>query len=63
MKDLFLFPADGELAPALDVLGVNEVEGAKAGLGGILEEDIPPLAKVSLPILLQDCRSVDERSW
>ncbi len=49
MKYLFLCPADGELAPALDVLGVSEVEGAKAGLGEIHEEDIPPLAKVSLP--------------
>jgi hypothetical protein len=48
LEDLFLC-SYGELAWALDVLGVGEVESTKAGLGEVREEDIPPLAKVSLP--------------
>ncbi len=51
-EDLFLSPSNGEFAPALDVLGVRKVEGTKAGLGEVLEEDIPPLAKVGLPHLV-----------
>jgi hypothetical protein len=48
-ENLFLSPSDGEFAPSLNVLGVREVESTKAGLGVVPEEDIPPLAKVSLP--------------
>ncbi len=41
-EDLFLGPADGELAPVLNVLGVGEVQGSEAGFGQICQEDIPP---------------------
>jgi len=33
--NLFLRPADGELAPVLDVLGVGQVESPEAGLGQV----------------------------
>ncbi len=33
MEDLFLCPADGELASVLNVLGVGKVQGSEAGLG------------------------------
>jgi hypothetical protein len=51
-EDLYLSSSDGELAPALDVLGVREVEGAEARLGEVREEDVPSLAKVGLPNLV-----------
>ena len=44
-EDLFLGPADGELAPVLNVLGVGEVQGSEAGFGQICQEDIPPFAR------------------
>jgi len=37
-EDLFLCPADGELAPVLNVFGV--------------QEDIPPFAKIGIPHLV-----------
>jgi len=52
MEDLFLSPADGELAAVLDVLGICKVQGSKAGLGQVCQEDIPPFAKVGLPHLV-----------
>ncbi len=52
MEDLFLGPADGELAVVLDIHGISEVQGSKAGLGQVCQEDIPPFAKISLPHLV-----------
>ncbi len=34
-EDIFLGPADGELAAILDVLGICEVQGSEAGLGQV----------------------------
>jgi len=34
-EDLFLCPADGELAVVLNVFGVGEVLGPEAGLGQV----------------------------
>ncbi len=51
-EDLFLSPADGELAAVLDVLGIHEVQGSEACLGKVCQEDIPPFAKVGLPHLV-----------
>jgi len=51
-EDLFLSPADGELAAVLDVLGIHEVQGSEACLGQVCQEDIPPFAKVGLPHLV-----------
>ncbi len=48
-EDLFLSPADGELAAVLNVLGVCEVQGSEAGLGQVNQEDNPPFAKINLP--------------
>jgi len=48
-EDLFLGPADGELAPVLNVLGIGEVQGSEACFGQICQEDIPPFAKVGFP--------------
>ncbi len=52
-EDLFLSPADGELAVVLNVLGVCKVQGSEAGFGQVCQEDIPPFAKISFPSLLQ----------
>ncbi len=51
-EDLFLSPADGELAAIWDVLGICEVQGSEVGLGQVCQEDIPPFAKISLPHLV-----------
>jgi hypothetical protein len=51
-EDIFLGPADGELAAILDVLGICEVQGPEAGLGQVCQEDIPPFAKIGLPHLV-----------
>ncbi len=48
-EDLFLSPADRELAAVLNVLGVCEVQGSEACLGQVCQEDIPPFAKISFP--------------
>ncbi len=34
-EDLFLCPANGELAPVLDVLGNSQAESPEAGLGQV----------------------------
>ncbi len=48
-EDLFLSPANGELAVVLNVLGICEIQGSESCLGQICQEDIPPFAKMSLP--------------
>ncbi len=48
-KDLFLGSSNRELAPSMNVFVGRQVEGTKAGLGEVREEDIPSLAKVGLP--------------
>ncbi len=34
-EDLFLRPADGELAAVLNVFGISEIQGSEAGLGQV----------------------------
>ncbi len=62
-EDLFLSPINGELAAILDVLGVCEIQGSEANLGQVCQEDIPPFAKIGLPIILHVWRSEEEMSW
>ncbi len=39
-EDVFLGPADRELAVILDVLGIWEVQGSEAGLGQMCQDPI-----------------------
>jgi hypothetical protein len=48
MEDLFLCPANEELALLLVAWGVGKIQGTQACLGEDREEDIPPFAKVAL---------------
>jgi len=48
-EDLFLSPADGELAAVLNVHGVCKIQGSEAGFGQVCQEDIPPFAKIGFP--------------
>ncbi len=44
--------SDRELASAVNVLVVSQVESTKAGLGEVSQEDVPSLAKIGLPHLV-----------
>ncbi len=51
-ENLFMSPADVELAAVQDVLGICEIQGPEAGLGQVCQEDIPSFAKIGLPHLV-----------
>ncbi len=50
-KDLFLGIPDGDRPSALNVIGAGKVESLDACFGQIRLEDIPSVAKISLPHL------------
>ncbi len=49
VEDLFLSPANRELAAVLNVLGICKIQSSEAGFGQVCQEDIPPFAKVGFP--------------
>ncbi len=49
-EDILLGPVDCEFASCLNVGVLGEIECPEAGLRQVLEEDIPPFAKVGVPV-------------
>jgi hypothetical protein len=62
-ENLFSGVPDDELSVHLNVVCVGHVEGPHAHFAEVCEEDVPPLAKESLPILMQFWRYGYDKVW